>query len=107
MNNNTKKLSLTNAKISIQNGEVYIAANYDKYKGDGKMWIANIPYEGAKFEFIKYEQYLPQTGYSGFKTFRLTDGVYLYHNFESKSNTFRCYFTVHNGEIIEGQHFDL
>lgn len=104
MNNKPK---LSHCTTYVENNAVYICAEFNKNKGDGKMWIANIPYEGAKYDFLKTTTFLAKNNFSGWKTFKLNDGVYLYHNFESDDSNCRKYITVKNCEIFDDQCWDL
>lgn len=75
---------------------------FNRYKGSGKCWIANVDPKTKKIlNFVDAESVQKRDSYSGKKTFAVTDGYYLFCESGSKSTDSRIYYKVENGEMIQ------
>lgn len=74
--------------------------NYNRYKGSGKCWVAEVDLDTKKIlGFIDSESNIKHDNYKGYKVFLLKDGNYLSCETGTKSCDNREYFKIINGEI--------
>jgi len=82
-----------------------IKLSYNRYKGSGKCWIAQVDERTKKIQgFINAESVQKRDSYSGQKTFEvpLTEGAcYLFCESGTKSSDSRHYKKVENGKLID------
>lgn len=88
--------------IKGKSSSVQIELFYNRYKGSGKCWIAEVDKTTKKIlNFIDAESTIKTDNYKGSKIFVLKDGYYITCEAGSKSNDQRNYIKVENGKISD------
>lgn len=82
--------------------KLIVTLEYNKYKGSGKCWIANVDPQTKKILGFLNAESVQETGMNkGKKTFSVPDGHYLFCQSDSGSSDSKKYYRVQGGEKTE------